>query len=182
MLTNNGPLIQSRIIKCWKITAWNWFLLPSFTPYFLALCGSSFQSVFPFTRLFSSFAQKNESCMFLYSPIALASWEHFGGSFFSSAMNVLKRVDGLTMAKEEEMEEGGSKELCRFWRVHDSQSQTDLFLCLRSSFLLCFKLEELVGWKGTESWARSLKTAQAACFLTVIKCVIPHLWHTQNLA
>lgn len=43
--------------------------LSLFHPLFPSLCGSSFQSVFFFTRFFSRFAQKNRSCTFLYSPI-----------------------------------------------------------------------------------------------------------------
>ncbi len=43
--------------------------LTLFHPFFSSLCGSSFQSVFLFTSVFSRFAQKNKSCMFLYSPI-----------------------------------------------------------------------------------------------------------------
>lgn len=55
VLTNNTPLIQSRIIKWCKITAWNWFLLPSFT----------LLSVF--TRLFHAMHKRHKSCTPLYS-------------------------------------------------------------------------------------------------------------------
>lgn len=66
---------------------------------------------------------------------------------------------------------GGSEKLRRIWRVHDSQSQTDLFLCLRSSFLLRFRLEELVGWKRTESWVQSLPPhADKMCGTTFMAC------------
>lgn len=91
--------------------------------------------------------------------------------FSSSGMYTLKRVDGLQWQKRKRWWWGGSEKLRRIWRVHDSQSQTDLFLCLRSSFLLRFRLEELVGWKRAESWVQSLPSyADKMCGTTFMAC------------
>ena len=74
----------------------------------------------------------------------------------------------------------GSKSCVGFveYMIVTQQSQTDLFLCLRSSFLLRLRLEELVGWKGTELWVKELqsptKPAEAPGSLTAN--ATPSLW------
>lgn len=66
----------------------------------------------------------------------------------SSVEGAGQRKDGSTTVKEVEEEGGEGVEGSKGFEDHTilmQQAQTDLFLCLRSSFLLCFRLEELEG-------------------------------------
>lgn len=114
----------------------------------------------PFTRIFVS--QCSEKWKVHISQFSHPSWEHFEGSFFFLSQqwmfwNRWWAYNGQSRQGEGKAGGWGGHGNCMGsaeYTILMQQSQAYLFLCLRSSFLfLRFKLDELVGWKGTE-WVR----------------------------
>lgn len=139
-LTNNNALIQSQIIKCCKITAWNWFLLPSFT-HFSLFVAQVFNQFFSFRGFFHALLKKYKSrgfCIHPSCPYMRAFWRIL--FFSSSATATLKRLDGLLLQEEEGFKKKVLQALESTWFWCNNHTLTFSCACAHpSSYVLSLK-------------------------------------------